>query len=272
MNSWITGNDENLADRAAVFITATAYRAVAERGRFTLLLSGGSTPKKLYEKLAKGLHEELFEKFGYNLPARVHRSVLDPEAITLPWPETFMFQGDERYVPVNHPDSNYGMLRETLMRHTCIRLDNIFNMPIESGEPEEDALSYEELLRSFFRKRDTEARAGFPAFDLVLLGIGGDGHTASLFPEDRKALGELEKWVIAVNAPGAKPPGARLTLTLPVINHARTVLFLVPAERSELAFSIHEGKRPDLPAGMVRPVDGDLFWFVAEPSHESRHP
>jgi len=272
MNSWITGNEETLADRAAGFIMAAAYRAVAERGRFTLVLSGGSTPKRLYEKLAGGLREELFEKLGYDLPDRVNRSVQDPESITLPWPETFLFQGDERYVPTNHPDSNYGMVRESLMRHACVRRDNVFVMPVESGVPDEDALRYEELLRSFFRKKESEARSGFPTFDLVLLGIGDDGHTASLFPEDTKALGELEKWVIAVDAPWATPPCTRLTLTLPVINHARAVMFLVPAERYDLAFSIHEGSRPDLPAGMVRPVNGDSVWFVAESSQESRHP
>lgn len=272
MSNWISGNEEALAERAAAFITATAYRAVAERGRFTLSLSGGSTPKLLYEQLARGVHQNQFEKFGYSVPAGVRRSVQDHEALTLPWRATFLFQGDERYLPASNPDSNYGMVKSTLMRLAPIRRENFIAMPVESGDPEADALRYEEELRTFFRKGTTGSPASFPSFDLVMLGLGDDGHTASLFPEDNRALEERERWVVAVNAPHANPPCSRLTLTLPVINHARGVMFLVPAARSGLARSISEGTRPELPAGMVRPVNGQTIWFVADPSPESRQP
>jgi 6-phosphogluconolactonase len=272
MSNWITANEAALIEQAASLITATAYRAVAERGRFTLVLSGGKTPKRVYEKLARGVHEGLLRQFGCTLPVHARRSAHDREAVTLPWPETFLFQGDERYVPTSHPDSNFRMVRETIMRHACIRRDNLFRMPVESGDPEADALRYESLLRGVFRRGGTGTSTGFPDFDLVMLGLGRDGHTASLFPGDGRALNERERWVIAVNAPLAEPPGIRLTLTLPVINHAKTVMFLVPSERSELARSIHEGKRPDLPAGMVIPIHGQPRWFVADPEQEIVHP
>ncbi|HWR01482.1 MAG TPA: 6-phosphogluconolactonase [Chlorobaculum sp.] len=272
MSSWISGNEKELAERAAAFITATAYRAVAERGRFTLVLSGGNTPKRLYEQLAGGVHQKLFEKFGYDVPSGVRRSVQDHEALTLPWPSTVLFQGDERYLPKSHPDSNYGMVKNTLMRLAPIRRENFIAMPVESGDPEADALRYEEEIRTFFRKGTTGSPAGFPSFDLVMLGLGDDGHTASLFPEDKKALEERERWVVAVAAPRAVPSCARLTLTLPVINHARNVIFLVPSARYGLARSISEGLRPELPAGLVRPVNDQTIWFVADRSPESLQP
>ncbi|NTU57406.1 MAG: 6-phosphogluconolactonase [Chlorobiaceae bacterium] len=272
MNRWTTGNDEALIEMAAAFITAKAYRAVAERGRFTLVLSGGSTPRRLYEKLGRGVHEGLIERFGERLHQGVRRSGHTPEAVTLPWAETFIFQGDERYVPAGHPDSNYGMVRQTLLKYACIRPNNLFRMPVESGDPEADALRYEKLLRTFFRKTSPETSRAFPTFDLVILGLGDDGHTASLFPEQIRALKEQERWVIAVDAPLASPACSRLTLTLPVINHAESVMFLVPAERYGLARSIHEGRRPELPAGMVRPLNGNPHWFVAEPSMQGTQP
>ncbi|NTW52593.1 MAG: 6-phosphogluconolactonase [Chlorobiaceae bacterium] len=272
MNSWITDSETALAKRAAAFITATAYRAVADRGRFTLVLSGGKTPKRVYEQLALGLRKGLLEKSGYSRPLSLHYPAQGDEAITLPWAETFVFQGDERYVPTGHPDSNYGMVSRTLMVKGGVRKENLFRMPVESGEPEADALRYEEQIRAFFRKGLGAANSDFPSFDLVLLGLGDDGHTASLFPGERKALDERKRWVIAVDAPGANPPCSRLTLSLPVINHARSVMFLVPAGRYELARSIHDGNRPDLPAGMVNPLHGQARWFVAEPSPQLLHP
>jgi 6-phosphogluconolactonase len=276
MTHWITAPREELLERATAFITDAAYRAVAERGRFTLVLSGGNTPRDLHRKLAEGISEGRHLELGYTLPQEVRRCPRNPEAITLPWTHTLLFQGDERYLPPSHPDSNYGMARETLIRHVCVKPENIHKMPTESGDPEADARRYELLLRSLFRKLGTffnsssyasttaaiEERPQPPSFDLILLGLGDDAHTASLFPGDRKSLDEKKRWVIAVDAPNGKPPGMRLTLTLPVINEARNVLFLIPPSRHDLARSISNGEKPESPAGMVKPRSGDVWWFV----------
>ena len=260
MTHWITAPREALLDRAAAFITDAAYRAVAERGRFTLVLSGGNTPRALHQKLAEGISESRYLELGYTLPQEVRRCSRNPDAITLPWARTLLFMGDERYLPPSHPDSNYGMARETLIRHVCVKPENIHKMPTESGDPEADARRYELLLRGLYRKHASNDAP--PSFDLIHLGLGDDAHTASLFPGDRKSLDEKERWVIAVNAPNGKPPGMRLTLTLPVINEAKNVLFLVPPSRKDFARSISNGERPELPSGMVKPRSGDVWWFV----------
>ncbi|NTV66074.1 MAG: 6-phosphogluconolactonase [Chlorobaculum sp.] len=262
MTHWICAPHDALLERAAAFITDAAYRAVAERGRFTLVLSGGNTPRALHQKLVEGISEERYLELGYTLPGEVRRNASNPEAIELPWAHTLLFLGDERYLPPSHPDSNYGMARETLLRHVCVKPENIHMMPTESDDPAEDAEQYETLLRGLFRKRGADADDAPPSFDLILLGLGDDGHTASLFPGDEKSLDEKERWVIAVNAPNGKPPGMRLTLTLPVINEAANVLFLIPPTRYELARSITNGEKPELPAGMVKPRSGNVWWFV----------
>jgi len=281
MTHWISAPHDALLEKAVAFITDLAYRAVAERGRFTLVLSGGNTPRALHRKLAEGITEARHLELGYPLPADPRRSSRNPDAITLPWAHTLLFQGDERYLPPSHPDSNYGMARETLIRHVCIKPANIHRMPTESGDPEADARRYELLLRGLFRKSGTrksgtffnssscacvtaaiEERPQLPSFDLILLGLGDDAHTASLFPGDEKSLDEKERWVIAVDAPNGKPPGMRLTLTLPVINEAANVLFLIPPSRQDLARAISNGEKPESPAGMVKPRSGDLWWFV----------
>lgn len=260
MTNWISAPHDELLEKAVAFITDLAYRAVAERGRFTLVLSGGKTPAALYLKLARGIKEERYLELGYTLPEEPRRPTRDPESIMLPWLQTLLFQGDERYLPVSHPDSNYGMARKTLIRYTCVKPGNIHRMPTESGAPEADAKRYESLIRGLFHKRESSETP--PSFDLILLGLGDDGHTASLMPDDKAALEEKERWVIAVDAPNGKPPGMRLTLTLPVINEAKTVLFLVPPPRYELAHSISNGEKPELPSGMVKPRSGDVWWFV----------
>ncbi|NTU69051.1 MAG: 6-phosphogluconolactonase [Chlorobiaceae bacterium] len=261
-NGWITGSEQEVVEKAAAFVTRATYRAVEARGRFTLVLAGGSTPRPLYELLARGIPESRLAEPGCNVPPDARRSPADPELVILPWRHTLLFQGDERYVPATHPDSNFRMARESLIRHIRIPPEHIVRMPVESGDAADDAQRYEALLRSLFRKPGECSKEGYPKFDLVMLGLGDDGHTASLFPGDRKALEETSRWVIAVDAPNGNPPGTRLTLTLPVINEAACVMFLVPAKRYHLALSIHKGLHPELPAGMVRPHQGRLHWFT----------
>lgn len=263
LTDWFAGDKERVSLQAAALITSEACKALADRGRFTLVLAGGATPIPLYELLARGIPPRLMSELGYRPPVQARRSPSDPELITLPWRHTLLFQGDERHLPSSHPDSNYAMVREHLIRHICIPPQNVFRMPVESDDPSKDAARYETSLRDLFRMPEHTLPKRFPAFDLIILGLGDDGHTASLFPGNPDLLHESERWILAADAPPyARPPVPRLTMSLPVINHAETVLFFVPGSRRELARSIRDGKRPDLPAGMVKPQKQSPFWFV----------
>jgi 6-phosphogluconolactonase len=171
------------------------------------------------------------------------------------WPKVHLFFGDERAVPPTHPDSNYAMVYEALISKVAIPAKNVRRI-IGEGEANENARSYENQLRTFF------AGLPWPRFDLVLLGMGEDGHTASLFPHS-DALQEKSRWVIATtkNASSEK----RITLTVPVFNHAAHVMFLVTGK--EKAQRLAEALRPHpgsglLPAQAITPADGTLEWLV----------
>lgn len=227
---------EAVARAAAEEIVAAAARAVHERGRFTVALAGGSTPRRTYELLA------------------------DPDApyrARLRWDATHVFFGDERHVPPDHPDSNYRMAREALLDRVSVA--SVHRMRGEERQAAAAADGYEAELRRFF---GLGADAPPPRLDLVLLGLGPDGHTASLFPASA-ALDERRRWVVA---PYVERLGAhRITLTLPVIERAREVLFLVSgAEKAEAlsrAIAPPPGEAP-VPAGRVRPEHGALVWIV----------
>ena len=136
-------------------------------------------------------------------------------------------------------------------------------MPAEQEDENEPALGYEETMRNFFMPDNALSEKEFPTFDLIILGLGEDGHTASLFADNAKALQENKRWAIAVNEPLAKPPGKRLTLTLPVINHARNVLFFTAGnEKGKLAERIFLEKEKSVPASLVDPLNGKTFWFT----------
>jgi 6-phosphogluconolactonase len=224
---------EALARAAAEEVVAAAVRAVAARGRFTLALSGGSTPRRLYALLAD--------------PAAPFRA-------RVPWAQTDVFFGDERPVPPDHPDSNYRMAREALLAHVPVASVHRIR-----GEDPAAAEAYEGELRAFFAVPPGGAP---PRLDLVLLGLGPDGHTASLFPGS-EALDETVRWV---RSPVVARLGTRrTTLTLPVLDRARAVLFLVagadkaPALAQVLAPA--PGAAP-LPAARVRPDGGTVSWLV----------
>jgi 6-phosphogluconolactonase len=223
-----------MSEAAAKLFTARAAEAVSSHGRFASVLSGGKTPVALYSLLAK--------------PAFVAR---------IPWARVHLFWGDERCVPPDHADSNYRMVRELLLDHVPIPPANIHRM---SGEmdPVEGAARYEGELRDFFAPHGD----GFPVFDCILLGLGDDGHTASLFPGTR-ALRESARWVAGHYVDAQK--GWRITLTPPVINAARMVVFIVSgAGKAAVMKEILEGPyRPDsLPAQAVRPAGGELLWML----------
>lgn len=220
-----------LADYAAGLFIEAAQTAINAHHRFSAALSGGSTPRQLYARLAQS-----------DLVSRVN------------WDAVHLFWGDERCVPPDHPDSNYRMVRESL--RVPIPEENIHRIHGELAS-ELAAEEYENKLRSFF----TET----PRFDLILLGMGEDGHTASLFA-DSPALKESARWAVAVAHETPPPPLVpRVSLTLPVINNAQDIVFLVngAGKASRLAEILNEPEKNNgLPAQAVRPNDGELHWLV----------
>jgi 6-phosphogluconolactonase len=177
-----------------------------------------------------------------------------------PWDHVHLFWGDERYVPADHPLSNYRMTRETLISHVPIPAANVHPVPTNLLTPQAAAAAYDAELRKFFGSAP-------PAFDVTLLGIGPEGHTASLFPGS-PALEEKKKWVEAVTAQAAPPN--RLTFTLPVLNQSRNTYFLAAgAEKKEILDAIRAESDPahsQYPAARIQPVDGRVLWFLDEPA------
>lgn len=223
-------------DALARHVVAQARVAIAERGRFTWALAGGSTPRRLYELLAS-------EQYRTNVE----------------WSKVYVFFGDERCVPPSSDESNYRMAHEALLSRVPIPEGNVLRMAGEL-EPEVAAEAYARALGDVF------ATARFPEvapqFDLILLGMGDDGHTASLFPGS-PALEEKVRWVSAAK----KGEQSRLTLTYPVLNAAREVVFLVMgvSKQTMLANVLgFKGGSPPWPAVNVRPTQGVLRWFIDE--------
>ncbi len=223
MSVRVYGGPEELAWASAGKFAAKAGEAIEERGRFAVVLAGGSTPKAMYEVLAS------------DYVGRID------------WSRVHVFFGDERTVPPDHDDSNYRMANETLLDHVSV--GSVHRMRGELP-PDEAAEAYEEELRTFFGAEDA------PRFDLILLGVGGDGHTASLFPET-SALEVHDRWVVA--NPVLKLDTTRITLTVPIINAARAVLFLVAGgDKAEaLEKILEEDADPRAyPAALIQPPDG----------------
>lgn len=208
-----------------------ADKAAQSTGRFALCLSGGSTPKALYSLLAA-----------------------EPFRSMIPWARVHIFFGDERFVPTDHPDSNYRMANEALLSHVPIPAPQIHPFPTE-GTPEDAAARYAKTLQEFYGAAELDPAR--PLFNITLLGLGEDGHTASLFP-GVAALQERRAWTAAII--GAKPE-PRLTLTYPVLDSAATVAFLAAgAGKREMLSRVLKGDAA-LPAAHVKP-SGDLIWFV----------
>jgi len=235
-------NLSDLSKAAADFIAELAEVTIRERNMFTLVLSGGSTPSLLYEELAS-----------------------QPISKRIDWQQTHIFWGDERCLPPDHSDSNYGMAFQALVSKVDLPPANVHRIPAESGSADTAAEAYEKTLRHFFRlPAGSEGGKTLPSFDLVLLGLGQDGHTASLFPGDA-ALEEEYRWVVAVDGASASPPVPRITLTLPVLNKARCIIFLVSGSKKKEAFEgiMNNPGTTAYPAARVRP-SGRLLWFIDE--------
>jgi len=206
--------------------------AEASHRAFAVSLSGGSTPRRLYECLAA--------------PQIVAR---------LPWTRVHWFWGDERFVPHDHPDSNYRMAWDAFLSRVPVPDANIHAVPIEGLSPEQSATVYETTLKHFYRadKLDPDR----PLFDITLLGIGDDGHTASLFP-GHPALRETQRWTVAVIGAKSEP---RITLTYPALDSSRDVAFVVTGKEKRNAVVRSQAGDPAMPAALVHPA-GSLHWFT----------
>ena len=223
---------EQVAQAAAERFMAHAQDAIVDHGLFSVSLAGGNTPRRMYEVLG----------------AESFRTHVD-------WSQVHLFFGDERCVPPDHPDSNFHMAKHTLISRVSIPLQNVH--PIRGdGDPIKNAQLYEAELKLFFPERP------WPRFDLVLLGMGDDGHTASLFP-GTAALKESRAWVVANWVEKLKE--YRITLTAPALNGASHVLFLVTgaAKATALAEVLSTARDPErLPAQLIKPESGSLTWLV----------
>jgi len=221
---------ESLQNALALNIEERIRETVTRRDRFNLVVAGGNTPRGLYERLA----------------AR--------PAGSLPWEQVHLYWGDERFVPQADPKSNYAMVEETLLDHIEIPAANIHSIPTDTEQVEQAAAVYEERLRAEFGDQA-------PSLDLILLGMGSDGHTASLFP-GCPVLEEDQRWVGASNAP--VEPKERITLTYPILNNARAVYFLVSGARKADAVRnavLRDLEKNACPSAFVRPAGELIFWL-----------
>jgi 6-phosphogluconolactonase len=225
----ILADPEALSRRVADWLLDLA---IAQPGAFAVALSGGSTPRLLYRHLAAPPYHDAF-----------------------PWSRAHWFWGDERFVPPDDAQSNYRMVREALLSHAPIPVTNIHPIPTEGVGPEAAAAAYERELKSFYgAERLDPAR---PLFDVTLLGLGPDGHTASLFP-NTAVLAERERWAAAVIDAKSE---ARITLTYPALESSRHAAFLVTGSEKQAIFSRLRRSDDKLPAARLHPM-AELRWFV----------
>lgn len=239
-NVQIFPNTEYLARSAAEIFIQLAEESIAEHGVFRVSLSGGSTPVSLYALLAS-----------------------EPFSERVDWSRVHFFWGDERCVPPDHPDSNFYRAKQTLFEQVPVPESNIFRIPAEL-RPEQAAELYEEVLLRYFSKVEEEDIRSRARFDLVLLGMGDDGHTASLFP-GTPAIHEQVRWVAAQWVD--KLAAFRITLTPAILNRAAHVLFLVSGEGKSYTLQrvVYGSYQPDrYPAQVIRPEAGEVRWLVDE--------
>ena len=232
-NVLVFDTNDDVARAATERLVEIAKEAIESRGQFSVALAGGSTPKVVYGMLAS-----------------------DEFRGMLPWEKVHVFFGDERCVPPDHSDSNYRMAREAMLSKLPIPEQNIHRMKGE-GDAAANAELYESVMREYFGED-----ADWPQLDLVMLGMGDDGHTASLFP-GTTALKEEQRWVVSNWV--EKFSTYRITLSAPAINHARHVMFIVTGagKTDRLPEVLHGARDTDrLPSQLIRPDDGRLEWFV----------
>ncbi len=240
MDIVICKDGSDLNARAADAIVAQAQASIAARGRFSIALAGGSTPQDTYVLLAQ-----------------------PPRVTLIDWQKTFVFMSDERCVPYDDDRSNFGQARTNFVGHVPLPPANVLPIPTDAGSPDEDAARYAQTISEFF---GADLNGAPPPFDLVLLGLGDDGHCASLFP-GKPTLTETGKWVVS-SPPGTLPPPVdRVTFTFPLINAARAVMFLVGgANKAPAVQDILENAPPvtKRPSAGVHPTAGLLTWLLDE--------
>ncbi len=224
---------DTLSREAADYIVRLANEAIVSHGRFTIALSGGTTPRKLYGMLGD----------------EPYRSQID-------WSLVDIFWSDERCVPPDSEESNYWLAQQVLLGKVPVPASHIHRMPADAPDRDAASQSYTDEMRRVF------ATTGIPSFDLLQLGMGPEGHTASLFPH-QASLHEQQRLVMPVSVP--KPPPPRLTFTPPILNAARNVLFLVTGDdKADAVHAVLEGSyNPDVyPAQIVRPPHGEVLWML----------
>lgn len=228
----ITAESNQLAQMGAELFNKIAKQAISTQGRFAVAVSGGSTPRVMHRLLSQ-----------------------EPYLSGIDWQNTHLFWVDERMVPFDHPDSNFGAAQRDFLFKIPIPLNQIYPMQV-MVRPEEGASLYQANLKHFFQRLGNTD----PIFDLVFLGVGKDGHTASLFPDQALTLSS-QSWVIAVK--GGDPDRYRLTMTYSVLNKARHVCFMVSGKKKALIIkTLLEGRAAELPAGKIKPANGTLTWLL----------
>jgi 6-phosphogluconolactonase len=227
----IRENPADLFSWTAGFFAQKSKECVTGRGRFVVALSGGSTPRPVHRLLSQ-----------------------EPYRSEIPWEDIHIFWVDERCVPETSPASNFGTAKEDLLDHVPLSPGQVHPMPGRLP-PREGARQYQRELAEFFGGPE-----GLPVFDLILLGLGEDGHTASLFP-GQQALGERKAWIVPVE--GGNPNVSRLTMTLPVLNQGKQIVFLVSgSKKAQIVRVLFEEKKKSLPAARIQPVKGELTYFL----------
>jgi 6-phosphogluconolactonase len=235
----VKDNPTHLAQTGAELFTSVAQASVQERGRFTVAVSGGSTPRLMHRLLAE-----------------------EPYCSKTPWGKTSLFWVDERCVPVTDDGNNYGAARSDLLERVPLPTAQIYPMPVEMP-PDEGAVEYQKVIQNSFQLGEGQ----FPIFDLIFLGIGADGHTASLFP-GQSSIEEKKRLVIAVK--GGIPNVSRLTMTYPTLNQARQLVILVSGTgKAAVLKTLFEDKQARLPAGRINPTNGTLTWLVDRDAAEA---
>ena len=233
MHVAIYPDSNTLSHEAAQHVVHLATEAIASHGHFTIALSGGSTPKALYTLLGN-----------------------EPYTSQIDWALVELFWSDERCVPPDSSDSNYQLAQEVLLSKVPIAANQIHRMPADKVDRDAASLDYTQEMQGVF------GTDGIPSFDLLQLGMGPKGHTASLFPH-QASLHEQQRLVMPVNVP--KPPPPRLTFTPPLLNAARHVLFLVTgSEKADAIQAVLEGsyQPEEYPAQIIRPPQGEVTWML----------
>lgn len=234
MQITIYSDIETLSHEAARSVVRIAQEAIAKHGRFTIALSGGSTPKKLYALLAE-----------------------EPYCSEIDWSLVDIFWSDERCVPPDDTESNYHLAQQVMLSKIPLPASQVHRMPAEQGDRDAASLAYTIEMKNVFG-----VGTGIPAFDLIQLGMGPEGHTASLFPH-QASLHEQQRLIMPVSVP--KPPPPRLTFTPRLLNEARHVLFLVTgAEKADAVRAVLEGdfQPEEYPAQIVQPPKGEVTWML----------